>query len=69
MRRFYHLFGGNHGNNQGTVAKQRLNKLHHKVVKHFQLDTIQVLICLKDSFVELYINFVNMIPAKLISLV
>ena len=46
--------GGNHGNNQNTVAKLRLNKLHLKLVKHFQLDIIQVLICLKDSFVEIY---------------
>ena len=30
--------------------KKRLNKLHFKVVKNFQLDIIQVLICLKDSF-------------------
>ena len=45
MRRFLPPSGGNHGNNQSTVAKWRLNKLHHKVVKHFQLDIIKVLIC------------------------
>ena len=54
MRRFLPPSSGNHGNNQSTVAKWRLNKLHLKGVKHFQLDIIQVLICLKDSFVEIY---------------
>ena len=54
MRRFHHPSGGNHGNNPSTVAKWRLNKLHLKVVKYFQLDIIQVLVCLKDSFVEIY---------------
>ena len=54
MRRFLPLSDGYHGNNQSTVAKWRLNTLHLKVVKHFQLDIIQVLICKKDSFVEIY---------------
>ena len=36
-----------------VLSQTRLNKLHPKVVKHFELDIIQVLICLKDSFVEI----------------
>ena len=31
-----------------------LNKLHLKMVKYFQLDIIQVLVFLKDSFFEIY---------------
>ena len=54
MHRFIPPFWGNHGNNQSTVAKWRVNKLHLKVVKLFQFDIIQVLICLNDSFVEIY---------------
>ena len=53
MRRFLPPSAGNHGNNQSTVAKWRLNKLHLKVIKHFQLDIIQVLICSKDIFLEI----------------
>ena len=68
MRRFLPLSGGNHGNNQSTVAKWRLNKLHLKEVKHFQLDITQVLICIKDIFLR-YINIINMTPAKSIRLV
>ena len=52
VRRFLPPSWSNHGNNQSTVAKWRLNELHLKVVKHFQFDIIQVLICLKDSFAE-----------------
>ena len=51
-----------------VLLQNRLNKLHLKVVKHFQLDIIQVLICLKIVLLR-YINIINMIPAKLISLV
>ena len=54
MGRFLPPSDGNHGNIQSTVAQWRLNKLHLKVVRHFLLDIIQVLICLKDSFVEIY---------------
>ena len=54
MHKFLLPYWGNHGKNQSTVAKWRLNKLHLKVVEHFQLDTIQALICLKDSFVVIY---------------
>ena len=54
MHRFLPPSWGNHGNNQSSVAIWRLNKLHLKEVKHFPLDIIQVLIYLKDSFVEIY---------------
>ena len=54
VHRFLPPSWGNHGNNQSTVAKWRLNELHLKVVKHFRFDIIQALICLKDSYVEIY---------------
>ena len=38
-------------------CKIEINKLHLKVVKHFQLDIIQVLICIKDSFAEIYYHY------------